>query len=65
MSGDDDERRIVVDCPVCKRTIWGGTTCYHGLVPLPGQGTKNTDDDEPKVLGEYKTKTRDRKRHGF
>lgn len=28
-----DETRIVVDCPVCKRTIWANSTCHHGKVP--------------------------------
>lgn len=64
--GIDDEDGIVVDCPVCKRTIWNGTRCYHGAVPPPGVEGPCVDNDKPKkVLGEYRTRTRDtKKRYG-
>lgn len=57
---------IVVDCPVCKRTIWNGTRCFHGSPPPPGVGGPYVDkDEEPRVMGEYRTKTRDtKKRYG-
>ena len=32
------DSRIVVDCPECHRTIWAGTTCHHGVVPLEPTG---------------------------
>ncbi len=34
--------RIVVDCPTCHRTVWAGTTCHHGVIPL--EATGNNDD---------------------
>lgn len=30
--GGDRERRIVIDCPICSRTIWNGAICHHGKV---------------------------------
>ena len=33
----EDECRIVVDCPVCKRTMWAGTRCTHGQIPPPSK----------------------------
>lgn len=55
---------IVIDCPVCHRTIWNGTHCYHGHPPPPAVGGPKVDRDgeEPKVIGEYRTKTRHTKK---
>lgn len=47
----DNDRRLVIDCPTCKRTIWNGSTCSHGAVPVP---TKQDADDAPK--GDFKEK---------
>jgi hypothetical protein len=40
-----DQQRIVVDCPVCRRTVWAGSVCLHGAVPPPKKGTT---DGKPK-----------------
>lgn len=24
---------LIIDCPVCKRTIWAHATCWHGQPP--------------------------------
>lgn len=37
------EPRIVEDCPVCFRVIWGGSRCYHGAVPPPEEKDKDHD----------------------
>ncbi len=28
-----DRAPIVIDCPVCSRTIWTHSVCHHGKVP--------------------------------
>jgi hypothetical protein len=61
MAGDT---RIVVDCPVCNRTIWANTRCYHGQVPLgPIRVDKNPSDAElvePDGPREKRVKRRDK-----
>lgn len=39
---------LVVDCPVCRRTVWANSVCHHGEVVLrPVRVTAdNTDDAE-------------------
>lgn len=36
------DSRIVEDCPTCRRVIWSGTRCHHGLVDLTPTG--NNED---------------------
>lgn len=44
MAGDTS---LVVDCPVCFRTVWANSTCRHGLMDLePVRVDKNPDDAE-------------------
>lgn len=31
---------LIIDCPVCYRTIWANSTCHHGRIPPP-------DDEKP------------------
>jgi hypothetical protein len=50
---------IVVDCPTCKRTIWGGTACAHGAVPPP---SVSAPFEAHTAQHAYKPKTRDRRR---
>jgi hypothetical protein len=54
------DRRIVTDCPVCKRTVWFNSVCHHGKIPppkgdgaekvspKPGTGYKFVDGKPPK-----------------
>lgn len=38
---------LVIDCPVCHRTIWYNTVCHHGEVVVgPVRVDKNPDDAE-------------------
>lgn len=39
---DEDETSIVMNCPVCHRTIWRNAKCYHGQPP------DGKDDNTPK-----------------
>lgn len=48
------DSRIVVDCPVCHRTIWHNSRCTHGVVVLTPVVPKDDkvliepgDDDKP------------------
>lgn len=47
------DNQLVIDCPVCKRTIWNGAYCNHGNVPEPKKekattNTINKPEDSPK-----------------
>ncbi len=42
-----DQQRIVVDCPVCRRTVWANATCLHGAVPPPKKDAVNTKAKPP------------------
>ena len=44
-----DSVRIVVNCPVCSRTVWANSVCHHGDVPPPKPG-----DDVPKEPPKYR-----------
>lgn len=38
MNSDPDS--IVINCPVCLRTIWQNQVCYHGHCPEPKATTE-------------------------
>lgn len=44
---ESDPYAICVDCPVCKRTVWRGQTCYHGAALLSKKDERPADDKEP------------------
>ena len=43
------DSRIVEDCPTCRRVIWSGTRCLHGLIDL--RPTGNNEDALVVTLG--------------
>lgn len=42
-TGTESNDSIVVDCPVCRRTIWAWTKCWHGKVPPPDPEPEQVD----------------------
>lgn len=57
----DYETSVVVDCPVCKRTIWKNSTCYHGLTALTPEEEKKDQEKEEKP---YDPREYEKKREG-
>jgi hypothetical protein len=56
---------IVIDCPVCFRTMWATSTCHHGQMPPPRNDDQDPRANPPRVRPvseRYKEKTRDRHR---
>lgn len=54
---------IVINCPVCHRTIWANTVCPHGTVPPPSKDAPR-EKDVPPPPG-YRPKGRDKRRGGL
>ena len=42
-----DSQSAVIDCPVCKRTMWANSTCHHGQVPPPRKGAAVEANEGP------------------
>lgn len=52
----DNDDRIVINCPVCRRVIWNGATCAHGVVPPMTPVIDLTGSEDKEVFKEKKNK---------